>query len=136
VEEVGVVTINPAKYGQLCAQVLPKIIKTRKEFDRMVEEMEALDRKKNRTPEDDALSELLAKLIQDYDDATCPDPDIPPHKMVQFFMEQRNLKQADLVPVLGTRAQVSAAVNGTRGISKAQAKKLAEFFHTSADLFI
>ncbi len=46
------------------------------------------------------------------------------------------LKQADLVPVLGSRAQVSAVVNGTRGISKAQAKKLAEFFHTSTDRFI
>jgi HTH-type transcriptional regulator/antitoxin HigA len=129
-------TINPARYGRLCARALPKVIKTRKEFDRMVEEMEALDRKKDPTPEDDALSELLLKLIQDYDDATCPDPDIPPHKMIQFFMDQRKLKQADLVPLIGSRAQVSAMVNGTRGVSKDQAKKLAKFFHTSAELFI
>ena len=102
----------------------------------MVEEMETLDRKANPTPEEEALSELLMKLIQDYDDANFPLPHVAPHKMIQFLMEQRNLKQADLVPVLGSRAQVSAAVNGTRGVSKAQAKKLAEFFHTSADLFI
>lgn len=100
-------TINPARYGRLCARVLPKVIKTRKELDRMVEEMEALDRKKDPSLEDQALAELLMKLIQDYDDATCPDPDIPPHKMVQFFMDQHKLKQADLVPVIGSRAQVS-----------------------------
>jgi HTH-type transcriptional regulator/antitoxin HigA len=133
---MGLATINPKTYGKLCAKVLPKIIKTREEFDRMVEQMEALDRKKNPTPEDDALSELLMKLIQDYDDATCPMRDIPPHEMIQYLMEQRHLKQVDLVPVLGSRAQVSAVVNGKRAVSKAQAKKLAAFFHTSVDLFI
>ena len=38
--------------------------------------------------------------------------------------------------MIGSRAQVSALVSGRRGISKAQAKKLAEFFHVTADLFI
>jgi hypothetical protein len=42
--------------------------------------------------------------------------------------EQRGLRQADLVSVLGSRAQVSDLVNGKRGIGKAQAKKLAEYF--------
>jgi len=51
-------------------------------------------------------------------------------------MEQRGLKQADLVPVLGSRAQVSDLVNGKRGISKAQAKKLAEYFGVSAAIFL
>jgi HTH-type transcriptional regulator/antitoxin HigA len=51
-------------------------------------------------------------------------------------MEQRNLKQADLVPVLGTRAQVSDVATGRRGISKAQAQKLAEFFRVRVELFL
>jgi len=38
--------------------------------------------------------------------------------------------------VIGSRAQVSDLVNGRRGISKAQAKKLAQFFHVSVELFI
>jgi HTH-type transcriptional regulator / antitoxin HigA len=133
---INVTTINPERYGRLCAKALPKIIKTRGEFDRMVEELEALDRKENPTPEDETLAELLMKLIQDYDDSTVPDPDVPPHKMIQFFLDQRKLKQADLVPVIGSRGQVSAIVNGTRGVSKEQAKKLAQFFHTSPALFI
>jgi HTH-type transcriptional regulator/antitoxin HigA len=133
---MGLATINPARYGELCAKVVPTVIKTRTEFDRKVEQMEALDRKANRTPEEEALSELLMKLIQDYDDAQYPVLPSTPYKALQEIMKQRGLKQVDLVPVLGSRAQVSNAVNGTRGISKAQAKKLAEFFHCSVKLFI
>jgi len=51
-------------------------------------------------------------------------------------MEQNNLRQKDLVPVFGSRSTVSAVVNGKRGITKVQARKLAERFHASADLFI
>lgn len=111
-------------------------IRSDEEFDRMVELMESIDRKENATPEENALSELLMKLIQDYDDAEYPVFESSPDKALRALMEQRKLKQADLVPVFGSRGQVSAAVNGTRGISKAQAKKLAEFFHCSVKIFI
>ena len=51
-------------------------------------------------------------------------------------MEQRGLKQSGLVPVLGSRSQVSDLVNGKRGIGKAQIKKLAACFRVSPELFI
>jgi HTH-type transcriptional regulator/antitoxin HigA len=86
--------------------------------------------------EEKALRELLAALIEVYDEERCQIPEQPPHEMVKFLMEQRGLKQADLVSVLGSRAQVSDLVNGNRGISKAQAKRLAEYFGVSAELFI
>ena len=58
---------------------------------------------------------------------------MPSHEMIQYLMEQRHLQQSDLVELLGSRSQVSLLVNGKRSISKGQAKKLAEFFHVSAD---
>jgi len=133
---MGVKALDPVKYGELCADVLPKVIRNDREFDRMVEKLEELTFKKNATREEEELAELLEKLIEAYDDEHYSFPPSPPHEMVQFLMEQRGLRQADLVPVIGSRAQVSALVNGKRGISKAQAKKLAEYFHTSADLFL
>ena len=87
------------------------------------------------TREEEALREILAALIADYDDKFSL-PEQPPHEMVKYLMEQRGLKQADLVPVLGSRAQVSDLVNGKRGISKAQVKKLAQYFGVSAELFL
>ena len=129
--------LDEKKYGRLLSKVLPKVIETDEEFDRMVALLEGLAiPERELSPEEQAVAALLEKLIADYDDKYYPLPEGKPHEIVQFLMEHRNLKQADLVPVLGTRPQVSDLVTGKRGISKAQAKKLAEFFHVSVELFI
>ena len=133
---MGLKTLNAEKYGELCAEVVPKVIENDKEFDRMSEKLEELTFKKNATREEKELAKLLEKLVMAYDDEHYPIPPSPPHEMVKFLMEQRDLKQADLVAVLGSRAQVSDLVNGKRGISKAQVKKLAQYFGVSAELFL
>jgi HTH-type transcriptional regulator / antitoxin HigA len=51
-------------------------------------------------------------------------------------MEQNDLRQADLVSIIGLRRRISEVVNGKRAISKAQAKALGEFFKVSLELFI
>ena len=133
---MALTALNPAKYGRLCATVVPKVIESDEEFDRLVEQMEALDRKENPTPEEDALSALLMKLIQDYDDLHYPLPDVPPHKMIAFLMDQKHLRQADMLPVFGSRSVASEVLAGKREPSKAHIRKLAEFFHVSAELFL
>jgi HTH-type transcriptional regulator / antitoxin HigA len=131
-----VLGINERKYGKLLAETLPRVIANDEEFDRMVAQLEALSiPERQLSAEEDALATLLERLIADYDDKFSL-PEQPPHEMVKYLMDQRGLKQADLVPVLGSRAQVSDLVNGKRGISKAQVKKLAEYFGVSAELFL
>lgn len=130
-------TLDPVVYGKLLAEELPKPIEDDAEFDRMVARLEDLDfPERELTAEETALREILAALIDIYVETHYDLPEQPPHEMVKYLMEQRGLKQSDLVPVLGTRTQVSDIVTGKRGISKAQAKKLAEFFHTGVELFI
>lgn len=133
---MGVNTLNREKYGALCAEVVPKVVENDREFDRMVEKLEELTFAESPTPEQRELAKVLEKLIQAYDEDHYPIPQPPPHEMLRYMMDQRGLKQSDLVPVIGSRAQVSEIVNGKRGISKSQAKKLAAFFRTSAELFI
>ncbi len=133
---MGVGILNPTNYGRLCADVIPKVIESNAEFDRLVAKMEELDRKPNPTPEEEALSALLMKLIQDYDDRHYPLPAVVPHRMIQYLMKQRGLKQADLLPIFGTRSVASDVINGKRKPSKAHIRKLAEFFRTSTDLFL
>jgi HTH-type transcriptional regulator/antitoxin HigA len=128
--------IDSARYGKLCAAVIPKIIESDEEFDRLAEVMETLDFKPNPTPEEEALSALLAKLIEDYDDRHHPLPDVPPDKMVAFLMDQRGLRQADLLPVFGSRSVASDVLGGKRLPSKAHIRKLADFFSVPADLFL
>jgi HTH-type transcriptional regulator / antitoxin HigA len=133
-------TLDPVKYGRLCAKTLPKVIANDEELDRMADCLEELGRSypdPAAAPREVlALADLLTKLIDDYDDLHYPLPELEPHKMLAYLMEQRGLKQADLVDLIGSRAQVSDIVTGKRAISKAQAKKLAQFFKLSTDLFI
>jgi HTH-type transcriptional regulator/antitoxin HigA len=133
---MGMRTLDPVAYGKLLAAELPQPIQNEREFDRMAARLEELDfAKRQLTREEEALREILAALIEVYDDRLSL-PEQPPHEMVKYLMEQRGLRQADLVPVLGSRAQVSDLVNGKRGISKAQVKKLAEYFGVSPELFL
>ena len=132
---MGVSAINPRKYGRLCAEIIPKVIENDEEFDRLVLKMEEIDFKENPSPEEEALAALLSRLIQDYDDRNFPLPDVPPYKVVLHLMEQKGLRQADLLPVFGSRSVASDALSGKRELSKTHIRRLAEFFHLSPAAF-
>lgn len=133
--------VDKTKYGLLLTRTLPAVISNDKELEQMTEEVNRLMSKgirngDNLSPEEDALLELLAVLIEAYEDEHYPIPDASPNDVLKFFMEDRGLKQSDLLPVFGSSGIASEVVNGKRSISKAQAKKLAEFFKVSVELFI
>ncbi len=132
---MGITVIDSRKYGRLCADAVPKVIETDEEFDRMVQKMEDLDRKENPNPEEEALSALLARLIEDYDDRRFALPDVPPFKVVLHLMDQRGLRQADMLPVFGSRSIASEVLSGKREPSKNHIRKLADFFHLSPAVF-
>jgi HTH-type transcriptional regulator / antitoxin HigA len=91
---------------------------------------------RQRTPEEDALVELLIILIEKFEETSYPLPNLESDRMLLHLMEARNIKQEELVGVIGSRGVVSEIVNGKRSISKAQAKVLGELFHVSPSLFI
>lgn len=128
--------LNRRKYVELLAQAVPTVITSEEECDRIVAIVDRLAVKRDLSLEEDRLLELLSTLIEVYDNEHCPIPDAPPHVMIQQFMLDRELRQTDLVPVLGSRSLVSEVVNGKRKPSKAQVKKLGEFFGVSPALFI
>ena len=78
----------------------------------------------------------MVRLIKDYEEEHHPLPDPSPQEMLVYLMEQRGLKQADLLPLFESRGYVSDVINAKRAISKVHARQLAEFFKVSADLFI
>jgi HTH-type transcriptional regulator/antitoxin HigA len=92
---------------------------------------------RNLAPEEDALLDLLTNLIRDYEaTAHLPRKRSKPHEALAFLLEQGELRQSDLAPVLGSKSRASEILNGKRSVGKAQAKKLAEFFRVSVDLFL
>lgn len=131
-------TVDRKKYARLANRVVVKAIETELEYDRMVAAVEHLmDKGEERlSPEESALLETMAILIQAYDDRHNPLRPIAPNKMLAYLMETSGRVTKDLLPVFGTRGRISEILSGRRSISKQQAKKLASFFKVTADLFI
>lgn len=129
--------LDPIKYGKLLAKVLPTAIKTEEENERMLFEVKKLLKKGDALlPEEEKLLDLLTDLIEAYEQKAYPIPVAAPHAVIQLLMEQRGLKQKDLMPFLGSSGVTSEVVRGKRSPSKAQSKALAEFFGVSPDVFI
>ena len=131
-------TVDRKKYARLANRVVVKAIETEEEYDRMVAAVERLmDKGEERlSPEESALLETVAILVQAYDDRHNPLPPIAPNRMLAYMMEMSGRVTKDLLPVFGTRGRVSEILSGKRSIGKEQAKKLALVFKVTADLFI
>jgi HTH-type transcriptional regulator/antitoxin HigA len=97
---------------------------------------EALEHKDNLTQEEATLLELLYVLIEQFENDNYPIPEGSPLAILRHLMEENNIKQEELIGIIGSRGVVSEVVNGKRSISKNQAKALAEFFHVDVSLFI
>ena len=130
-------TLDPNKYGQLLATVLPTAIESEQENERLLLEVNRLLKKgESLSIEEEKLLNLLTELIEAYEAKAYPMPVAAPHTVIQFLMDDRSLKQKDLIPILGSKGVTSEVVRGKRTPSKTQALALGKFFGVSADLFI
>ena len=129
-------TFNPDKYKELPSQYQPKTIRTEAENEKALAIVEELMHRRDRTPEEDELYELLIALIERFEqEYYAPIETATPHSLLLFLMEQRSLKPADLVGIIGDEAGVYELVDGQRDISKEQAFILGSFFHVEPSLF-
>ncbi len=135
-------TINQSNYLQLWANadISPKVIESESEYRQFLAVAENLLIKRNlRTSEETTLLRLVVKLIEDYESKHYNLDDwgkSAPHEILQHIMAASGTKQIDLVGIVGSKGVVSEVVNGSRSISKDQAKKLGEMFKVSPSLFI
>jgi HTH-type transcriptional regulator/antitoxin HigA len=125
-----------SKYGRLLARVQPAVIRTKEEYRRLMREIDKL-MARDLTPEEGKLFDLMVRLVQDYEDANVPQLNAAaPIDILKHLMEARGVAPKDLWSAFGSKGAASEVLNGKRSISKTQAKRLAEFFHVSAELFI
>jgi len=129
--------VNQKKYGRLLLRVLPGPISSEEEYDQLVGLAgQLIGKGETLSPEEGKLLELLGILVADYDERHYPLGENDPVTTLKELMDFRDLQPKDLWSVLGSKGAVSEILNGKRAISKAQARKLAAFFHVPADLFI
>jgi Predicted transcription regulator containing HTH domain len=134
---MAIATINEAAYGKLLARTLPRVIETASDNERMIAELEKLEiRGRPLSREEEKLADLITVLIQQFEAQRYPLGHAGPIEALRVLMEDRGLRQRDLIPILGASSVVSDILNGKRSISKSHARKLAEFFHVPVSLFI
>jgi HTH-type transcriptional regulator/antitoxin HigA len=75
------------------------------------------------TPAADEL-DVLATLVEAYEDRHFPVADPDPLAAIQFRMEQLGLTRKDLEPLLGSRGRVSEVLNGRRALSLQMIRRL------------
>ena len=75
------------------------------------------------TPEADEL-DVLATLVEAYEDRHFPIGDPEPLAAIQFRMDQLGLTRKDLEPLLGSRGRVSEVLNGRRALSLQMIRRL------------
>ena len=123
-------SFNKKIYGQLLTETLPRVIETEEENERFLKIIEGLMKKgeDNLSPEEESLLVLLCDLVGDFEEKAYPIEDVPPNEVLKMFLEDRGMKQKDLIPVFGSAGVVSEIMNGKRPITLKTAKKLQEFF--------
>ena len=125
---------NPA-YTNLLAKVPPKVIRSEAKNEYYIEALYALEQKRSLTREEKEFSDLLTLLIEDFEERRYQLPRATPLQALAFLMEQRGLKQKDLVDIFGTRSVVSEVMSGKREFTKEQIRRLGQRFHVSPEVF-
>ena len=112
-----------------------KPIRTEKDYDAALKDVERLWGAKNGTPDGDRL-DVLATLIEAYEDKQYPMDPPDPIEAIKFRMEQQGLTRKDLEPLIGTRTRVAEILNRRRGLSIEMIRRLHKSLGISAEVLI
>jgi HTH-type transcriptional regulator/antitoxin HigA len=112
-----------------------KPIRTKKDYEASMVELEELWGSKSGTPAGDRL-DVIATLIDAYEAEHFPMNPPNPIEAIKFRMEQQGLTRKDLEPLIGTRTRVAEVLNGRRSLSIAMIRRLNEKLGISAEVLI
>jgi HTH-type transcriptional regulator / antitoxin HigA len=135
-EAMSVATARP-DYATLLAKTLPAVIRTEKENERFTALLEELDYKRSRlSAAEERLAELLALLIEDFEERHYALRAATPVQALQELMDANGLKQKDLLGVFGTPSIISEVLAGKRRLTTEHIRRLSHRFHVSPELFL
>jgi HTH-type transcriptional regulator/antitoxin HigA len=89
-----------------------------------------------RTERDGARLRAQAALVAAYEAEQAPLRPVDPIEAIKFRMDQMGLKQADLVPIIGTKSRVSEVLNRKRRLSLPMIRRLRAKLDIPAEVLI
>lgn len=117
----------------------PHVLRDEREYEAAVAELDALAYANpgEGTDEYDRMV-FLSVLVEAYEAENGPidTRDVTPQQVVRFALEQRGMERAELHEVMGGKSRVSEFLNGTRGLSLPQAKRLRDLLGIPLDVLV
>ena len=111
------------------------VIVSDEQLDEYTHVLIELEERSNLSAEDRKYAQMLAALIEKYENEHYPIAASSPDEVLAELIEQNGFGQRDLVPLLGTESVVSEIVNGKRPLSKIHIRKLSRRFRVSPAVF-
>lgn len=114
-----------------------KLVKSESQYRAYLAEVERLatDDPPVGTPDGDRL-ELLAKLVEDYEQERFRFDHPDPVSAIRFRMEEQGLRQKDLAPILGGKNRVSEVLSHKRPLTLQMVRALSDSLRIPAELLI
>lgn len=112
-----------------------KPIRSEGDCKKALRKVERLWGARSGTPEGDRL-DVLATLIDVYENEHYPIDPPDPIEAIKFRMEQQGLSRKDLEGIIGTRTRVAEILNGRRGLSITMIRRLHEKLGIPAEVLI
>jgi len=110
-------------------------IRNEKDYQKALKRLEVIFDSKRGTKEGDEL-EILAILIDNYENEKFPIGMPDPISAIKFRMEQMGLKQKDLVEMVGFKSRVSEIMNKKRKLTLDMIRKLNANLHIPTEVLI
>lgn len=112
-----------------------RAIKTDADYEAALARVEEIFDSEPGSPEFDEL-EVWGTLIGAYEDENHPVPPPTPLEAIEFAMDQKGLKQKDIVPFIGSKSKVSEVLAGKRKLSLKMIRALHEGLGIPADTLL
>lgn len=112
-----------------------KPIRTETDYEKALERLEHIFDASPETKEGDE-AEILSLLIENYEKQHYPIEAPDPIEAIKIRMEELNLKQKDLVGVIGGKSRVSEILNKKKGLTVDMIRELERILQISASVLI
>jgi len=112
-----------------------KPIRNEADYQKALERLEVIFDAKRGTPEGDEL-EILAIVVDNYENENFPIGMPDPISAIKFRMEQMGLKQKDLVEMVGFKSRVSEIMNNKRKLTLDMIRKLSASLKIPTEVLI
>lgn len=112
-----------------------KPIKTDQDYEQALARLDQIFDMPANTPEGDE-AEIIVMLIENYENQHYPIEAPDPIEAIKIRMEEMDLKQRDLIGILGGKSRVSEVLNRKRKLTVDMIRNLTAKLHLSAGILI